>query len=178
MNGENMKQNIPVYSFVAWSGVGKTTLLEKLIPELKSRGMKVAVIKHDDHEFEIDKKGKDSWRMTQAGADVTVIASDTQAAIMENRRVSMDVLLSHVANVDLILTEGYKLGPWPKIGICRSGSGKVLPEIKGNYLAVVSDLPLDVDCPGFALDDKKNIADFIIADMKKSVINNEVGKCN
>jgi molybdopterin-guanine dinucleotide biosynthesis protein MobB len=80
--------DIPVYSFIAKSGTGKTTLIEKLIPELKSRGLRVAVMKHDAHEFDVDKPGKDSWRMTRAGADVTVIASATHAAVMENRPVS------------------------------------------------------------------------------------------
>ncbi|MBR2328291.1 MAG: molybdopterin-guanine dinucleotide biosynthesis protein B, partial [Clostridia bacterium] len=75
--------NIPTYALVAFSNSGKTTFLEKLIPALKSRGLRVAVIKHDGHDFQLDKEGKDSWRITQAGADVTAIVSKTHAAIME-----------------------------------------------------------------------------------------------
>ena len=93
--------SIPVFSFVAFSGTGKTTFLEKLIPQLKARGLRVAVYKHDAHEFEIDKKGKDSWRFTAAGADVTVISSNTKAAVMENRYVSPEELVPEI----LLVTE-------------------------------------------------------------------------
>ena len=118
---------IGVFSFVAYSGTGKTTFLEKLIPELKSRGLRVAVYKHDAHEFEIDKKGKDSWRFTAAGADVTVISSGTKAAVMENRYVSPEELVGRIKDVDIIITEGYKAGPWPKIAMRRRESGNDFP---------------------------------------------------
>lgn len=161
-----MINGIPVYSFVAYSGTGKTTLLEKLIPELKKRGLRLAVVKHDAHEFEIDHQGKDSWRMTQAGADVTVISSETHAAIIENRPVDTEVLLSRITDVDIILTEGYKHGRHPKIGVFREATGKPLPEVDGGYLAVMSDVPQQSEVPRFALGDIEGLANFITENMQ------------
>jgi len=160
--------DIPVYSFIAKSGTGKTTLIEKLIPELKSRGLRVAVMKHDAHEFDVDKPGKDSWRMTHAGADVTVIASATHSAVMENRPVPADELLKGIRDVDVILTEGYQQGPWKKIGVHRAASGNVLPVISDRYIAVVADGDVDVPAPHIGLDDVKSLADFIISDMSRA----------
>ena len=86
-------QTIPVIAVAAWSGTGKTTLLERLIPVLKERGLRVCVMKHDAHEFEVDRVGKDSWRMTRAGADVTILTNGAHAAILENRPVTAEALL-------------------------------------------------------------------------------------
>ena len=158
---------IPVYSFVAFSNTGKTTLLEKLIPELKSRGFRVAVIKHDAHEFDIDHKGKDSWRMTHAGAEVTVVASQTKAAIMENRYIPIDELIARVKDVDIILTEGYKSGPWPKIALQRQDNKKPLPLPPEDCLAVMTDVPLVADTICLGLDDVSKLADIIVDDMNK-----------
>ena len=138
-------KNIPIYSVVAYSGTGKTTLLEKLIAELKSRGLRVAVIKHDAHEFDIDHEGKDSWRFTRAGADVTVVASESKAAIMENRPVTLESLLGKITDVDVILTEGYKSGKWPKIAVMRSATGKPLPIPAEECFAIVTDVDADDD---------------------------------
>lgn len=160
--------DIPVYSFIAKSGTGKTTLIEKLIPELKSRGLRVAVMKHDAHEFDVDKPGKDSWRMTHAGADVTVIASATHSAVMENRPVPADELLKGIRDVDVILTEGYQQGPWKKIGVHRAAFGNVLPVISDRYIAVVADGDVDVPAPHIGLDDVKSLAEFIISDMSRA----------
>lgn len=158
--------NIPVYSFVAFSNTGKTTLLEKLIPELRRRGLRVAVVKHDAHEFDIDHKGKDSWRMTQAGAEVTAVASATKAAVMENRFIPIEELIDRIRDVDIILTEGYKHGPWPKIALQRSGNGKPLPLRPEECLAVVSDVPVETKTPCLGLDDIERLADIIMNDIK------------
>lgn len=163
-----MTKGIPVYSVVAYSGTGKTTLLEKLIPEFKRRGLRVAVVKHDAHEFEIDHEGKDSWRMTKAGADVTIVACASHAAIMENRYVDTETLLSRVTDVDLILTEGFKHGSYPKIGVFREASGKPLPDVEGAYLAVLSDAPLKIDVPSLDINDIAGLADLILSDMQKN----------
>ena len=153
--------DIPIFSFVAFSGTGKTTLLEKLVAELKKRGQRVAVIKHDAHEFEIDHEGKDSWRFTKAGADVTAVISDSKAAIMENRPVALKTLLGKIADVDIILTEGYKSGEFPKIAIVRGATGKPLPIPEEECLAIVTDVPGNVGKPCFGLDDISGLADFI-----------------
>ncbi|MCD8374435.1 MAG: molybdopterin-guanine dinucleotide biosynthesis protein B, partial [Oscillospiraceae bacterium] len=82
-----MSGAIPCFTFVAYSNTGKTTYIERLIAELKSRGVRVGALKHDAHEFEIDKPGKDSWRFARAGADVVAVASATKAAVMDYRAV-------------------------------------------------------------------------------------------
>ena len=158
--------NIPIFSFVAFSGTGKTTLLEKLVAELKKRGLRVAVVKHDAHEFDIDREGKDSWRFTRAGADVTAVISETKAAIMENRRVSIETLLSWITDVDIILTEGYKHGVWPKIAVMRSSAGTPLPVPLEELFAIVTDAPENTDKPCFDLDDIIGLADFLINEVK------------
>lgn len=150
---------IPVISFVAASGTGKTTLLERLIPLLKARGLRVAVLKHDAHDFEIDYPGKDSWRFTQAGADVTVVASGRHAAILENRPVPAEELAARIGHVDLILTEGWKHGPWPKVGVCRAG--KPLPIPKEVCCALVTDAPEHSGIPQFAFDETERLAQFL-----------------
>jgi len=159
--------DIPVYSVVAFSGTGKTTLLEKLVAELKSRDLRVAVIKHDAHQFDIDHEGKDSWRFTQAGAAVTVLVSANRAAVIENRPVQIETLLSRITDVDIILTEGYKHGKWPKIAIHRLDSGKPLPVPPDECLAVVSDVSVQTKTPCFGLEDVCALTDFLINDMTK-----------
>ena len=158
--------DIPIYSFVAYSGTGKTTLIEKLVVELKSRGIRVAVVKHDAHEFEIDREGKDSWRFTCAGADVTVVVSGDKAAIIENRPVDVDRLLGKITDVDLILTEGFKHGAWPKIGVRRSDSGKPLPLPADECFAIVSDVQEQTNRPCFGLEDVSGIADLIVSSLE------------
>ena len=153
---------IPVYSVVAFSGTGKTTLLEKLVAELKTRGFRVAVIKHDAHDFDIDHEGKDSWRLTRAGADVTIVASGNKAAIMENRPVPLESLIHGITDVDVILTEGYKGGEWPKIALKRGATGKPLPLPADDCFAILTDVPEKTTAPCFTLDDVSGLADLII----------------
>lgn len=157
----------PIYSFIAYSGTGKTTLLEKLIAEFKSRELRVAAIKHDAHDFDIDHEGKDSWRFTRAGADITVITSAAKTAIMENRTVTLEALLGKITDVDVILTEGYKSGTWPKIAVKRRATGKPFPPEAESFFAVVTDSAEETDSPCFAIDDVSGLADFIIADIKR-----------
>ena len=158
--------SIPVYSFVAYSNTGKTTFLEKLVPELKKRGLRVAVYKHDGHDFEIDKEGKDSWRMTKAGADVTVISSKTKAVIMENRPVEAEEIVSRIKDVDIIIVEGWKSGPWKKIAMRREENGKDFPIDPKECFALISDTPFEGHDIVFDLNDVKGVADFIMSDIK------------
>ena len=99
--------SIPVIMFSAWSGTGKTTIIEQLITSLKQAGLRVAAVKHDAHEFEIDRGGKDSWRFSHAGADITVIQSQQKTALIEQRSLSLSDTLSMLHDVDIILAEGY-----------------------------------------------------------------------
>ena len=157
---------IPVYSFVAFSNTGKTTFLEKLVPVLKSRGLRVAVYKHDGHDFDIDKPGKDSWRMTQAGADVTAISSSSKAVIMENRYISPEEVVESIKNVDIIIVEGWKTGPWKKIAMRRQANGKDFPVPPENCFALITDTPFEGHSRCFGLEDVFLVADAIIEDMK------------
>ena len=154
--------SIPVYSIAAFSGEGKTTLIESLVAELKSRGLRVAVVKHDAHGFELDREGKDSWRFTRAGADVTALVSAGKAAIMENRPVPVEALIGRISDVDIILIEGYKYGKWPKIALHRSSSGNPLPVPAEECFAIVSDVPVIKGPPCLALDDVQGLADLIL----------------
>jgi cyclic pyranopterin phosphate synthase len=153
---------IPVIAFAAWSGTGKTTLIEKLVAALKARGLRVAVVKHDAHRFEIDRAGKDSWRFTQAGADVVLISSPEKTAMVAQRPATLRELLGSVRDVDLILVEGYKNEDLPQIGVSRAATGKGLPADPSRYLAVVTDEPIKTDRPVFAPDDIGAITRFIL----------------
>lgn len=156
-------ETIPVIGFAAFSGTGKTTLIEKLVRNLKAQGYRIAVIKHDAHKFEIDKEGKDSWRFSQAGADMTLISSAAKTAIIEQRERTFEQNLSMIHDVDLILVEGYKQEHIPKIGICRKATGKGLPHPVEQYIAVVTDDETlrNGKVPAFSLDDIQGISEFI-----------------
>jgi molybdopterin-guanine dinucleotide biosynthesis protein B len=117
-----MVKLVPIISVVGKSKVGKTTLLEKLLPEIKKRGYRVAVIKHDVHGFDIDRPGKDTWKHARAGADIVVISSPQKMAIIEkvDREKTLAEIASKLDHVDLIITEGYKRQDKPKIEVFRS----------------------------------------------------------
>lgn len=145
--------------FAGWSGSGKTTLLAGLIPRLTSRGLSVSTIKHAHHAFDIDRPGKDSYRHRQAGATEVLIASTQRWALMHELRgqaePSLTQLLAHLAPVDLILVEGFKRDPHPKIEVHRSNNGKpwLFPEDDA-ICAILSDVPgLTTSLPHAALDD-------------------------
>ena len=154
--------NIPVIAFAAYSGTGKTTLIEKLVRELKNRGLRIAVIKHDGHRFEIDHEGKDSWRFAKAGADITVISSSEKTAYVEQGELTLEQLLDMIHGVDLILVEGYKNEKLPQIGIARAATGKGFPFEPEHFIALVTDMKMDTDVPCFGLDDIVPVADFIL----------------
>jgi len=120
---------IPIVSIVGKSDIGKTTLIEKLLPELTGRGYRIATVKHDIHGFEVDREGKDSWRHKKAGAHTVVLSSPQKVALI--RDVEKDLSLeeireSLVEDVDLILSEGYKKDVQPKIEVFRKGKYKGL----------------------------------------------------
>lgn len=151
-----------ILGFSAFSGTGKTTLVEKLVRQLKAAGLRVAVVKHDAHDFEMDKEGKDSWRFTHAGADMTILSSPKKTAIIEQRPRTLYDNLAMVHDVDMILVEGYKNEPIPQIGICRKATGKGLPYPPKHYLAVVTDDETLTGVPCFGLDDIEAITSFVL----------------
>ncbi|MGQ9627279.1 MAG: molybdopterin-guanine dinucleotide biosynthesis protein B [Anaerolineae bacterium] len=156
----------PIISIVGKSGVGKTTLLEKLISELKRRGYKVATVKHDTHDFEIDQPGKDSWRHAQAGSDAVLISSPEKMALIKklDSEMSLDeiaALLDSFGEVDIILTEGYKRGDRPKIEVSRRERSRELLCSEEELLAIATDQPFPLDVPQFSLDDAAGIVDLL-----------------
>lgn len=114
---------IPVVSFIGRSNSGKTTFLEKVVRELKLRGYRVAIVKHTHHDFEIDRPGKDTWRLAQAGGDIVVLSSPDKVALVEypDAELTLDEISAlFKTKVDIVLTEGYKNGNAPKILILSS----------------------------------------------------------
>ncbi len=139
----------PILGFIAYSGTGKTTLLEKLIPLLNQRGIRVALLKHAHHDFDIDKPGKDSYRLRQAGAGQVMVASRKRWALMTENPLEKDEpqlgeLLQHLnpRQCDLLLVEGFKHESYPKIELQRTSLGK--PPLHPNdpdIIALVTDQP-------------------------------------
>jgi len=152
---------IPLISFVGYSDSGKTTLLVKVISELKSRGYRIAVIKHDGHDFEIDHKGTDTYKHRQAGADIVCIASSKKVAIIENfaHPPVLDDIVQSITNVDLILTEGFKQEKKPQIEVHRQGIECIGP--KKNRIALIADQQIYEGVPYFKLDEIEAVADFL-----------------
>jgi len=153
---------VPILSIVAESGTGKTTLLEKVVKEMKRRGIRLAVIKHT-HHFEIDQEGKDTSRFAEAGADIVAISSPDKFAFIERTKteLSIDDIASRMSDVDIIITEGYKKGDKPKIEVFRSQVSKKLICSPEELIAIVSDVPFDLGVPWYHLDDVSGLTDEI-----------------
>lgn len=161
---------VPILGFAAPSGTGKTTLLVKLLPILTARGLRVGVIKHAHHEFDIDKPGKDSHELRKAGAGQTLIASARRWALMVERKVQadpvLDELLAHLDQdcLDLILVEGFKHAAFPKIELYRPTIAQS-PLYPGDrdIIAIATDAPSRVSpaLPVLNINDAGQIADFI-----------------
>jgi len=156
---------IPIVSIVGKSDSGKTTLIEKLIPELVRRGYRVATVKHDVHGFDVDREGKDSWRHKKAGAHTVVISSPAKLALI--RDVDHDATLAelrdkYIRDVDLILSEGFKKNTQPKIEVFRKEMHQdLLCTKEDNLLAIVADQALDMGVPCFDLNDAPGLADLV-----------------
>ena len=154
----------PIISIVGKAGSGKTTLFEKLIPEIKRRGYRVGTIKHHSHPgFEIDQPGKDTWRHAQAGSDHVVIAAPDKIASIQKLKqpLSLDEIALSIQNVDIIITEGYKRVGKPAIEVVRAKNGVELICQPEQLIAVVTDTKLDILTPQFDFDDSSGIVDLI-----------------
>jgi molybdopterin-guanine dinucleotide biosynthesis protein B len=156
---------IPIVSIVGKSDSGKTTLIERIVPELSKRGYRIATVKHDVHGFEIDKEGKDSWRHRKAGAEVAIISSPDQVAVI--RKVQHDLCLAELRDrfideVDIIISEGFKTDTQPKIEVFRKETHReLLCSEEDKLVAVVTNKPFEVSVPCLDLDDTKGVADLI-----------------
>jgi molybdopterin-guanine dinucleotide biosynthesis adapter protein len=156
-----------IFGLAGWSGSGKTTLLTALIPELIARGLSVSTIKHAHHEFDIDQPGKDSWRHRQVGAREVMVASARRWALMHELRgdaePSLDQLVTRLGPVDVVIVEGFKRHPHPKLEVHRPSLGKPLlyPDDR-HIVAIASDEPFAAPLPLLSLDDPAAIAGFML----------------
>jgi len=163
-------------AIVGNSGAGKTTLLERLIPVLKRKGVRVGAVKHDAHRFDIDHPGKDSHRLTAAGADTMMITSASTLAMVKQHGVSPpieELLERYFSDMDLVLVEGFRGSCLPKIEVHRREFRRALicrgERNDPGLAAVASDEPLDLDVPVLALNDPDAIAKFIVSFLSQSL---------
>jgi molybdopterin-guanine dinucleotide biosynthesis protein B len=178
-NSHRHDNNIPVVGFCAHSsGIGKTTLLTQLIPVLIQKGLRISVVKHAHHEFDIDHEGKDSFKLRQAGAVQMMVASRQRWALMtelvhtphaENEPNLAHLLAQMDGNLtDLVLAEGFKHESIPKIEVHRAALGTpLLASEDANIIAIATDTPLLIATPQIDLNDINAIAAFITTWLKK-----------
>ena len=156
-----------VFGFAGYSGSGKTTLIEQLIPRFVMRGLKVSLIKHAHHSFDIDQPGKDSYRHREAGASEILLTSAHRWVLMHELRGAPEPGLREQLRLfspcDLVLVEGYKSADIPKIEVHRPSTGKPLLHLNDpNIVAVASDEPIEATVPLLDLNELDAIAEFIM----------------
>ena len=154
--------------FVGKSNSGKTTIITKVIAELKRRGLRVAAIKHSHHAGEFDKPGKDSWRMAEAGADAVGYLSPEKTFVLINteRETPVDQLIRLFIDFDIVVMEGFKTGSAPRIEVVRKANGTELVCPVNELLAIVSDRPFDHTVRQFEMENTDELSSFIIEQMK------------
>ena len=165
-----LKSKIPVLGFAAYSGIGKTTLLKQLLPLLRGRGLRVGMIKHAHHDFDIDTPGKDSYELRKAGANEMLIASGKRWALMVDTEREGDPVLQDMLNrldqdsLDLVLVEGFKHEEFPKVELHRPSVGKplIFPE-DSKVIAVATDgeLSQSTTLPLLDINDISAVAEFV-----------------
>ena len=156
-----------IFGFAGWSGSGKTTLIEQLIPRFVKRGLRVSLIKHAHHTFDVDQPGKDSYRHRHAGATEVLVTSSRRWVLMHELRgahePSFDEQIRHLAPCDLLLVEGFKHAPIPKLEVWRAETGEgLLHPNDPHIVAVASDEKVDTRLPLLDLNDVDGIAQFIV----------------
>jgi molybdopterin-guanine dinucleotide biosynthesis protein B len=157
-----------VFGVVGFSGSGKTTLLEKLIPVLVSRGHQVSLIKHAHHGFDVDQPGKDSYRHREAGCSEVLVSSSRRWALMHELRgapePTLDELLEELSPCDLVLVEGFKRDPIPKLEVHRAANAErdLLFPHDSHIVAIASDACVETQLPVFELQDVEAIANFVV----------------
>jgi molybdopterin-guanine dinucleotide biosynthesis protein B len=160
-----------VFGVAGWSGSGKTTLIEKLIPRFVKRGLRVSLIKHAHHTFDVDQPGKDSWRHRHAGAAEVLVTSSRRWVLMHELRgtqePAFDDQLKHLSPCDLLIVEGFKHAPIPKLEVWRAttGEGMLHPQ-DPHIVAVASDERIETKLPLLDLNDDAGIAGFIVEHLK------------
>jgi len=156
-----------IFGFAGWSGSGKTTLIEKLIPLFVARGVKVSLIKHAHHTFDVDQPGKDSWRHRHAGCSEVLVTSSKRWVLMHELRGAPEPgfaeLIERVSPCDLVLVEGFKREHLPKLEVYRASVGESLLHPQDpSIVAIARDQKIDSRLPQFSLDDAPAIADFVL----------------
>lgn len=159
-----------IYGVTGWKNAGKTTLMERLVQEFVARGVRVSTVKHAHHNTDVDQEGRDSYRHRSAGATEVMLASPKRWALMHELRDApeppLSELLQRLSPVDLVLIEGYKREPHPKIEAFRHENGKEpLAQKNETIRSIASNCEVETDLPVLDLDDTKSIADFIAAEL-------------
>jgi molybdopterin-guanine dinucleotide biosynthesis protein B len=155
------------FGFAGWSGSGKTTLIEKLMPRFVKRGLRVSLIKHAHHTFDVDQPGKDSWRHRHAGATEVLVTSSRRWVLMHELRgtqePSFEDQVKHLSPCDLLIVEGFKHAPIPKLEVWRAETGEgLLHPQDPHVVAVASDAKVETKLPLLDLNDDAAIAEFIV----------------
>ncbi|MBC7804070.1 MAG: molybdopterin-guanine dinucleotide biosynthesis protein B [Candidatus Parcubacteria bacterium] len=155
------------FGFAGWSGSGKTTLIEKLIPLFVKKGLRVSLIKHAHHTFDVDVPGKDSFRHRHAGASEVLVTSSRRWALMHELRgekePSFEEQLRHLSPCDLLIVEGFKFAPIPKLEVWRAETGEgLLHPNDPHIVGIATDTRLETKLPQLELNDHQGIASFIM----------------
>ena len=161
---------IPMLSIVGRSNTGKTTFIERLIPILNKKGLRIATIKHHLHDFESDREGKDSYRHKKAGARIAMVVSPQKVAFTADTDKEMtlaELVSTYVRDVDLVIVEGFKQESTPKIEVYRYSQEVVpLSHVDRDVFAVMSDRPVDAPVPVLSRDDVQMAAELILSKLK------------
>jgi molybdopterin-guanine dinucleotide biosynthesis protein B len=162
-----MEKVMKAFGFAGWSGSGKTTLIEKLIPRFIGRGLRVSLIKHAHHTFDVDKPGKDSYRHRHAGTTEVLVTSSRRWALMHELRgmeePSFEEQVAHLSACDLLLVEGFKHSPIPKLEVWRAENGEpLLHPVDPHIVAIATDSPIQARVAVLDLNDDDAIAAFIL----------------